>query len=43
MRFACKRCGYQFEATSEKERCSYCGDKTLEVVKDADELISEIE
>jgi len=43
MRIVCNKCGYQFESKGEKS-CPYCGDnRGLSPIKNADELIKEVE
>jgi len=42
VRYVCKNCNYRFEGKDISE-CNFCGMRSLEVEKDAGELINEIE
>lgn len=41
IKFACRNCGYQFEALK-KDLCPYCGKDSVEKEKNASELIDEV-
>ncbi|MDO8623031.1 MAG: hypothetical protein Q7R52_02200 [archaeon] len=45
MRFICKNCRYRFESSMDykKKSCPYCGEKSVGLEPDADDLLKEID
>ncbi|MFH1359035.1 MAG: hypothetical protein ABIH37_04050 [archaeon] len=41
-KYVCKNCNYRFDS-EDADECGFCGMKSIEVEKNAEELIDEIE